>query len=64
MEGIARNSNRQERLQPQPQVASTEHRVLGNALPPSYLALRRQVALATCMLLALTMFVSDTAGLS
>ena len=41
-----------------------EHRVLGNALPPSYLALRRQVALATCMLLALTMFVSDTAGLS
>jgi hypothetical protein len=41
-----------------------EHRVLGSALPPSYLALRRQVALATCMLLALTMFVSDTAGLS
>jgi hypothetical protein len=41
-----------------------EHRVLGNALPTFYLALRRQVALATCMLLALTMFVSDTAGLS
>jgi hypothetical protein len=41
-----------------------EHRVLGTALPPVYLALRRQVALATCVLLALTVFVSDTAGIS
>jgi Protein of unknown function (DUF3429) len=41
-----------------------EHRVLGSALPPFYLGMRRQVAFATCMLLALTMFVSDTAGLS
>jgi hypothetical protein len=41
-----------------------EHRVLGTALPPFYLALRRQVAFATCMLLALTTFVSDTAGIS
>jgi hypothetical protein len=41
-----------------------EHRVLGTALPPAYLALRRQVAFASCMLLALTMFVSDTAGIS
>jgi len=32
-------------------------------LPPAYLALRRQMTLATCMLLALTLFVSDTAGL-
>ena len=41
-----------------------EHRVLGTALPKAYLDLRRQLALATCMLLALTMFVSDSAGLS
>lgn len=41
-----------------------EHRVLGEALPPYYLALRRQLALATCMLLALTMFVSDSVGLT
>jgi hypothetical protein len=41
-----------------------EHRVLGTALPPFYLGLRRQLAFATCMLLALTMFVSDSGGLS
>jgi hypothetical protein len=40
-----------------------EQRVLGGVLPPAYLALRRQMTLATCMLLALTLFVSDTAGL-
>ena len=33
-------------------------------LPQAYLALRRPVTFWTCMLLALTMFVSDTAGLS
>ncbi len=37
---------------------------LGSLLPEAYLALRRQVTFVTCMLLALTMFVSDTAGLS
>src|SRR4029077_16906430 len=33
-------------------------------LPPAYLNLRRQLTLATGVLLALTMFVSDAAGLS
>ena len=41
-----------------------EKHVLGSRLPAAYLALRRQVTFATCMLLALTMFVSDAAGLS
>ncbi len=41
-----------------------EHRFLGSELPPAYLNLRRQLTLAACMLLALTMFVSDAAGLS
>ena len=41
-----------------------EHRVLGAALPPAYLALRRTLTIATCVLLALTMFVSDAAGLT
>jgi Protein of unknown function (DUF3429) len=40
-----------------------ERRALGDQLPPAYLSLRRQLTFATCMLLALTMFVSDTAGL-
>jgi hypothetical protein len=40
-----------------------EHRVLGPELPPGYLDRRRPLALASCMLLALTMFVSDSAGL-
>jgi hypothetical protein len=40
-----------------------EHRRLGTELPQGYLSLRRQLTLATCMLLALTMFVSDAAGL-
>jgi len=41
-----------------------EKHALGGLLPATHLALRRQVTFATCMLLALTMFVSDTAGLS
>jgi hypothetical protein len=41
-----------------------EHRVLGSGLPAAYLNLRRQLAFATCVLLALTVFVSDAAGLS
>jgi Protein of unknown function (DUF3429) len=41
-----------------------EHRRLGSALPQAYLGLRRQLTLAICMVLALTMFVSDSAGLS
>ena len=41
-----------------------EKHALGSRLPAAYLALRRQVTFATCMLLALTMFVSDAAGLS
>ena len=41
-----------------------EHRVLGAALPPAYLELRRQLSVAICVLLALTMFVSDAAGLT
>jgi hypothetical protein len=41
-----------------------EHRVLGDALPPAWLSLRRNLTLAACMLLALTMFASDSAGLS
>jgi len=41
-----------------------EHRSLGARLPPPYLALRRQLVVATCFLLAVTMFVSDATGLS
>ena len=41
-----------------------EKHALGSLLPAAYLALRRQVTFATCMLLALTMFGSDAAGLS
>jgi membrane-bound ClpP family serine protease len=41
-----------------------EHRRLGGELPEAYLSPRRPLTLATCMLLALTMFVSDSAGLS
>jgi hypothetical protein len=41
-----------------------EHRVLGSLLPEAYLNLRRQLTLATGILLAVTMFVSDTAGLT
>lgn len=41
-----------------------EHRVLGDALPPAYLALRRGLSVAICLLLALTMFLSDAVGLA
>jgi hypothetical protein len=40
-----------------------EHRSLGNVLPGAYLGLRRNLSLATCTLLALTMIASDAAGL-
>ena len=40
-----------------------EHRAVSELLPPAYLALRRHLTLATCMLLALTLFASDSAGL-
>ncbi|HEV2229908.1 MAG TPA: DUF3429 domain-containing protein [Steroidobacteraceae bacterium] len=40
-----------------------EHRSLGSVLPPAYLSLRRNLSLATCTLLALTMIASDAAGL-
>jgi len=40
-----------------------EHRSLSARLPPAYLNLRRHLTLAICMLLALTMFASDAAGL-
>jgi hypothetical protein len=41
-----------------------EHRVLGASLPPQWLALRRNLTLAACMLLALIMFASESAGLT
>jgi hypothetical protein len=40
-----------------------EHRSLGRVLPSAYLSLRRNLSLATCTLLALTMIASDAAGL-
>jgi hypothetical protein len=40
-----------------------EHRSLGGVLPPAYLSLRRNLSLAICTLLALTMIASDAAGL-
>jgi hypothetical protein len=33
-------------------------------LPPAYLGLRRQLSVAICVLLAVTMFISDANGLS
>jgi Protein of unknown function (DUF3429) len=41
-----------------------EKHSLAGRLPAAYLALRRTMTFAICMLLALTMIVSDTAGLS
>jgi hypothetical protein len=41
-----------------------EHRVLGAQLPPAYLSLRRQLSVAICVLLAVTMIVSDANGLA
>jgi hypothetical protein len=40
-----------------------EHRGLGAQLPPAYLDLRRHLSVAICVLLAVTMFVSDANGL-
>lgn len=40
-----------------------EHRVLGAQLPPAYLGLRRQLSVAICVVLAMTMIISDTTGL-
>jgi len=40
-----------------------EHRSLGRVLPAAYLALRRNLSVATCTLLALTLIASDAAGL-
>ena len=40
-----------------------EHRSAGSELPPEYLKVRRSVSLAICVLLALTMIVSENAGL-
>jgi Protein of unknown function (DUF3429) len=40
-----------------------EHRSVGPELPPAYLSLRRNLSLVVCTLLAVTMIVSDTAGL-
>ena len=40
-----------------------EHRSLGSVLPGAYLSLRRNLSVATCTLLALTMIASDAAGL-
>jgi len=40
-----------------------EHRRHGDALPPDYLSLRRNLSLAVCSLLSLTMILSESAGL-
>jgi len=41
-----------------------EHRALAPQLPPAYLNLRRALSVAICLVLAVTMIVSDSAGLS
>lgn len=41
-----------------------EHRRLGDRLPPDYLRLRRNLSVAVCSLLALTMILSDSRGLA
>ena len=41
-----------------------EHRSLGGELPPDYLSLRRNLSLVVCTLLAVTMILSDSAGLT
>ena len=40
-----------------------EHRSVGTELPAAYLSLRRNLSLVVCTLLAITMIISDTAGL-
>jgi len=41
-----------------------EHRRVGSELPPDYLRLRRNLSVAVCALLALTMILSESVGLS
>ncbi len=41
-----------------------EHRSVGEELPPDYLSLRRNLTVAGCCLLALTMILSDSVGLA
>jgi hypothetical protein len=41
-----------------------EHRQLAKDLPAEYVSLRRNLSLAVCVLLALTLMLSDVAGLS
>jgi len=41
-----------------------EHRVLGPLLPPDYLAVRRRLAVLTCIVLALAALASDAGGLT
>jgi Protein of unknown function (DUF3429) len=41
-----------------------EHRGIGEQLPEDYLQLRRNLTLAGCFLLAITMILSDSAGLA
>jgi Protein of unknown function (DUF3429) len=41
-----------------------EHRGIGTELPEDYLQLRRNLTLAGCLLLAITMILSDSAGLT
>ena len=40
-----------------------EHRRVGTELPPDYLSLRRNLSLVACFLLAVTLIISDKAGL-
>lgn len=41
-----------------------EHRAVGAELPAAYLSLRRNLSLVVCTLLAITLFLSDKAGLA
>jgi hypothetical protein len=41
-----------------------EHRDVGRELPDEYLSLRRNLSLVACVLLALTLMLSDNAGLT
>jgi hypothetical protein len=41
-----------------------EHRLLGTQLPRAYVDLRRHLSVAICVLLAVTMFISDANGLA
>jgi len=41
-----------------------EHRVRAAQLPPDYVSLRRQLSIAICSVLAVTMFLSDAAGIA